>query len=87
MRGAFIGAAIGSFLLLDLIADQTANCRTTYRADCAAAGQYSTSDRTGTGTHCRILILVRHAGASRQAEHEGHRCRMHYQFFYRVHVV
>jgi hypothetical protein len=58
MRGAFFGAAIGNLVLpLDLIADHTANCCTTYRADCAAAGQYSTEDCARTGADCRIFIL------------------------------
>jgi hypothetical protein len=74
------------FLPLDLIADHTANCGTTYRADRAAAGQYSTKDGARTGADCRTFISRRHAGTSRQAKHEGDRHRMNSQFFYRVHM-
>lgn len=72
--------------LLDLIADYTANCCTTYRADCAAASQYSAKDRACTSTNSGILIVSRHAGTSGRAKHHGdHRC-MYRQFFHRVHL-
>jgi hypothetical protein len=79
-------AVASLFLPLDLIADHTANCCTTYGADCTAASQYSAKDRARTGTDCRVSILRRHPGTSRQAKHEGDRRRMYYQFFYRVHL-
>jgi hypothetical protein len=76
-----------AWLLLNLIADYTADGCAAYRADWTAAGQYRTDDRTCTGTDCRIFFLRRHAGASRQAKHEGDRRRMFCQFIDRVHVV
>jgi hypothetical protein len=74
------------FLPLDLIADHAANGCTTYRANCAATGQYSTKDGACTGTDRRIFILAGHAGATRHANHEGNRRPVHYHFFYRVHM-
>jgi hypothetical protein len=74
------------FLPLDLIADHAANGCTTYRANCAATGQYSTKDGACTGTDRRIFILAGHAGATRHANHEGNRRPVHCHFFYRVHM-
>jgi hypothetical protein len=81
-----VRAGSNLIFLLDLIADHTANCRATNRADRAAASQYSANDCARTGADGRILILLRHAGASCQAKHEGDRRCMYCQFFYRIHM-
>jgi hypothetical protein len=85
-RGGNDIAIASLFLPLDLIADHAANGCTTYRANCAATGQYSTKDGACTGTDRRIFILAGHAGATRHANHEGNRRPVHCHFFYRVHM-
>lgn len=59
-----------SGLLLDFVADDTADNGTANSSRRAAAGQNGTTDGTDTGADSRVLALPRHARTSPQTEHQ-----------------
>lgn len=68
---------MAAILFADLVANNTTDRRAADRADSAAAGQDGATHSTDTGTDRGVLILLRHAGTTRQADQHGYCCRLH----------
>ena len=74
-------------LLLDLIADDTADGCTTHSADCATASEYRATDRSDTGADRRVFLAGRHIGTSTEAEQHGDGEGAYGNLFNRFHGV
>jgi len=61
-----------ALLLVDLIANNTADRRTTYGPDRTTTGQYRSGYSTNTGADSRVFVLRRHSGTTTESEY--YRC-------------
>jgi hypothetical protein len=69
---------------VDFVADNAADRRTANRSDGAPTGKHGARDATDSGANRRILVLGRHPGTTRQAEHRCHDDR-HCKSLHRFH--